>query len=221
VLRILKAPLPAFLVAPAAGALVLVTSLYCVAYTHLAGRPETVGEAATWGVVNVLPWFLGFEVAKRASTWGPRWAVLGIALLASLLVQPAPSPGGGALLFELLRRLPALALVAALLALPSLPQAPRRRGRAQPALRIDHCSIEWVSAAGNYVELHAGGRSIVERASLSALETHLAPFGFVRIHRSLLVRRDRIARIRRHDLILADGTVLKTGKRYRSLLPPA
>lgn len=78
-----------------------------------------------------------------------------------------------------------------------------------------------MTAAGNYVEIRAAGRTRVERTSLAAVERRLARHGFVRIHRSTLVRRDRIARVRPADVILADGTSLKTGKRYRAGLAAA
>ena len=78
--------------------------------------------------------------------------------------------------------------------------------------------VDWVSAAGNYVELRAGHRTIVHRSSIAAVESELSPHGFVRIHRSLLVRRDRIAKVRPQDIILHDGTHLKVGKRYRTAL---
>jgi DNA-binding LytR/AlgR family response regulator len=75
-----------------------------------------------------------------------------------------------------------------------------------------------VSAAGNYVELRGSGRTVLHRAPLSHVQAELERHGFVRIHRSILVRRERIARVRRNDVILTDGTSLKTGKRYRSTL---
>jgi DNA-binding LytR/AlgR family response regulator len=75
-----------------------------------------------------------------------------------------------------------------------------------------------VQAAGNYIELRVGDRTVVHRASISAAERDLVDHGFVRIHRSTLVRRDRIARIRPEDVVLTDGTHLKVGKRFRSQL---
>ena len=137
----------------------------------------------------------------------------------SLALQQILLSGLGPLGFELVRRLPALALAAILLAAPSLAEAlpgRSRTGAGAIAAKLDR--IDWIRAAGNYVELHGGGRTLVERAALSSLESELAPHGFVRVHRSLLVRRDRIARLRPLDLVMADGTILKMGKRYRSRL---
>ena len=95
--------------------------------------------------------------------------------------------------------------------LESFAQPTRSRDSAPAPAQID-----WVRAAGNYVELRSHGHTIVHRSSIAAVERDLADHGFVRIHRSILVRRDRIARIRPQDVVLVDGTQLKIGKRYRS-----
>jgi two-component system LytT family response regulator len=81
--------------------------------------------------------------------------------------------------------------------------------------------IAWISAAGNYAELHcAGGRIALVRATLTDLEQRLDPAEFARIHRSTLVR---LAGARElapdahgdFDLTLDDGTVLPVGRAYR------
>jgi two-component system LytT family response regulator len=118
--------------------------------------------------------------------------------------------------FQFIRRLPWLGCVALLLALVGLPERSAPEGAGELPLLPDQ--IDWVSAAGNYVELHGRGRTIVYRASLNSVEAQLARHGFLRVHRSTLVRRGAIARIRRIDLLLEDGTSLKLGKRYRSSL---
>jgi len=219
VLTILRSPLPPWQALSAALGLVLLTALYCLAYTYFAGGTETLGAALAWGAANLLPWFLAFELGKRLRGWTARAALLGAALIASLALQQSLPGGLDSLGFELLRRLPGLALAAALLAAPSVAEAlPRRPGADgfDIASKLDR--VDWIRAAGNYVELHGSGRTLVERAALSSLESELAPHGFVRVHRSLLVRRDRIARLRPQDVVMADGTVLKRGKRYRSRL---
>ncbi len=48
--------------------------------------------------------------------------------------------------------------------------------------------VESVVAAGNYVELHTNSRCHLLRTTLSAIEGRLASNGFVKIHRSVLVR---------------------------------
>lgn len=214
-LRAFRHPLPNAALLPASVVIVAGVALYCVAYTSLAGGTEPIGAAAAWAMVNVLPWFLGFEAAKRAPSVGLKAVALAVALAASLLLHfllwgLPPEPG-----FELVRRLPALLLVTGLLALGRLPPAQPQPAREIPLLPRQ---IDWIAAAGNYVELHGSGRTIIHRSSLSSVETDLAGHGFVRIHRSTLVRRDAVARVRPNDVLLADGTSLPTGKRYRSTL---
>ncbi|THD64872.1 LytTR family DNA-binding domain-containing protein [Phenylobacterium sp.] len=80
--------------------------------------------------------------------------------------------------------------------------------------------VVWVEAAGNYVELHRGGAGLLHRASLSAMEKRLQTAGFVRIHRSRLVRRKAVAAVDSKptgDFVvrLRDGRELAGSRRYR------
>ena len=68
-----------------------------------------------------------------------------------------------------------------------------RDGSRLVMLRPDE--IDWVSAAGNYVELHGSFGSELARRTMADIEATLAPHGFVRVHRSRLVRRAAIAAI--------------------------
>jgi LytTr DNA-binding domain len=80
--------------------------------------------------------------------------------------------------------------------------------------------VVWVEAAGNYVELHRAGAGLLHRASLAAMERRLQSAGFVRIHRSRLVRRDEVAAVESRptgDFVvrLRDGRELAGSRRYR------
>lgn len=80
--------------------------------------------------------------------------------------------------------------------------------------------ILWVEAAGNYVELHRADGSVLHRAPLAQMERQLAPAGFVRIHRSRLVRRSAVVRADSRPsgdftVQLADGRELAGSRRYR------
>ena len=83
--------------------------------------------------------------------------------------------------------------------------------------------IERIEAAGNYLRVHAGGRVHLGRGTLAALEARAAEHGFVRVHRSHLVR---VAAIRAlepaggGDLVvhLRDGTELPVSRRQRAAL---
>jgi two-component system, LytTR family, response regulator len=60
-------------------------------------------------------------------------------------------------------------------------------------IRVD--DILWIESAGNYVELHLAGRTVLHRITLNRLEALLAPEDFLRVHRSAIVRRSQIARL--------------------------
>jgi two-component system, LytTR family, response regulator len=83
--------------------------------------------------------------------------------------------------------------------------------------------IDWVEAASNYVRLHAGDREYLLRETMTALEGKLDPAEFVRIHRSTIVRIDRIRELEPlfqgdYVVILEDGTRLTSSRGYRERL---
>jgi hypothetical protein len=86
--------------------------------------------------------------------------------------------------------------------------------------------VAWIEAAGNYVELHRGATPILHRAPLSTMERQLQTAGFIRIHRSRLVRRAAIAQVESkpsgdYVVRLTDGRELAGSRRYRRpLLEP-
>jgi hypothetical protein len=205
---------PPVLVAGLLAAAVLV-AVYCVGYSRLSGHQETLPESLGWAIVNICPWLVALEAAKRAPRWLEASAVLVAAGLVSLLLGFALGIGGSDLEFEAWRRVPPLLAVAALVALLRSGLAARAESAEIPLLPRQ---IDWVRAAGNYVELRAAERTVVHRSPIGSIERELACHGFVRIHRSTLVRRDRIARVRTEDVVLHDGTHLKIGKRYRAAL---
>jgi two-component system LytT family response regulator len=74
--------------------------------------------------------------------------------------------------------------------------------------------IEYVTASGPYAELHTAERGFVIRERMQALEERLDPARFLRIHRSVIVRLDRI------DTLLRGGggeyaVRLKSGVKLR------
>ena len=84
--------------------------------------------------------------------------------------------------------------------------------------------IDRVSAAGNYVEVHAAGKLHVIREPLSSFISQLAPEEFLRVHRSHVVRIGFIAEMRPmfhgdYELILRDGAHVSLSRRYKQLLP--
>ena len=57
--------------------------------------------------------------------------------------------------------------------------------------------ISHVTASGPYAELHTGERTYLIRETMQSLEDRLGPKGFFRIHRSSLVRLDRVQAVER------------------------
>jgi two-component system LytT family response regulator len=96
----------------------------------------------------------------------------------------------------------------------------REPGRVH-VIRVEE--IDWIEAAGNYVQVHAGGASHLVHETLTAMAARLASSQFRRIHRSVLVNVDRIREIelgRRGDgrVLLGDGTRLTLSRTYRAAL---
>lgn len=85
-------------------------------------------------------------------------------------------------------------------------------------------SIDWVHAAGNYVEVFAGAERYLVRSSLSEMEEKLPTETFARIHRSVIVNVDRIVELRpganRGDAVvmLESGRELPLSRSYRDRL---
>lgn len=91
------------------------------------------------------------------------------------------------------------------------------------AVFLAPADILYVEAAGNYVEFHLAGRTHLVRGTLSAWEARLGALGFVRVHRSRLVNRARIASLRPTpagdvEITLDDGRALLASRRYRDAL---
>ena len=87
-------------------------------------------------------------------------------------------------------------------------------------------SIERLSAAGNYVEIHAAGKVHLVREPLAKLAAQLDAGEFIRVHRSHVVKLTAIAELQPmfhgdYELILRNGERLALSRRYKALLPPA
>jgi len=79
--------------------------------------------------------------------------------------------------------------------------------------------IEWIAAAGDYVELHFGGRHYLLRETMNSMEEKLDPTKFLRIHRSRIVRltcvRELQALDNREYLVkLSDGSEHRSSRSY-------
>jgi two-component system, LytTR family, response regulator len=86
--------------------------------------------------------------------------------------------------------------------------------------------IDWIEAEGNYVSVHSGKKSHLLRETISSLESQLDPRKFLRIHRSSIVRIDRIKELQpwfhgEYHVILQNGTQLMLSRNYREKLQEA
>jgi len=90
-------------------------------------------------------------------------------------------------------------------------------------LLIDVGDIDWIGADGDYVRVHASGKSHLIRDTMIAMEQRLDRGAFLRIHRSTIVNTSRIRELRPYSsreyaVILRDGTRLRLSRRYRERL---
>lgn len=91
---------------------------------------------------------------------------------------------------------------------------------------LDTDDIDWIEAEGNYVSVHTGKKSHLLRETISSLEAQLDPKKFLRIHRSSIVKIDRIKELQpwfhgEYRVILMDGTQLTLSRNYRENLQEA
>ncbi len=78
-------------------------------------------------------------------------------------------------------------------------------------------NIEYIAASGPYVTLHTNGGRFIVRERMQTLEERLDPGAFFRIHRSTIVRLDRIDTLRRagggeYAVRLKSGTELRVSR---------
>lgn len=203
-----------------AAAIVVILGIYCLAYNGFRGVAVTTADAFSWPVINILPFLAAWEMAK-GRPWSIRICALAAGCITSLFFDFLYStefiPA-----FELVRRVPAVIAVAGLFAAGDMLLRRSAINKGQSGeLPLLPSQIVRVTSSGNYVLLHTDKGSVIHRAPLQSVEHNLERHGFVRVHRTTLVRRDKIAKVRNSDIILADGTSIKTGARYRELLQAA
>ena len=86
-------------------------------------------------------------------------------------------------------------------------------------IRVPVTDIEKIEADRDYMRLFVGGRTYLLHQTISALESRLDPDHFIRLHRSIIVRKDRIARLG-HDgagtwhAELSNDEQLRIGRTY-------
>ncbi|MXO65628.1 LytR/AlgR family response regulator transcription factor [Altericroceibacterium endophyticum] len=86
-------------------------------------------------------------------------------------------------------------------------------------LRLDADQIDRIDAERDYVRLHVGEESYLLLQTIAGLEKGLDPAQFIRIHRSTILRRDRIRGLKHEGLgvwcvELDSGENLRIGRTY-------
>lgn len=93
--------------------------------------------------------------------------------------------------------------------------------RRSEMIRISADDVERIDAERDYMRLSIGGRSYLIHQTISELERRLNPERFIRLHRSVIVRRDRIVKLR-HDGLgvwyaeLVDDAQVRIGRTYQA-----
>lgn len=81
--------------------------------------------------------------------------------------------------------------------------------------------IDWIEAAGVYVNLHVQGKELLYRASLGNVIKRLDPFRFVRIHRSSAINIRSVVQLEslshgEFEVVMKDGARLALSRFYRA-----
>ena len=81
---------------------------------------------------------------------------------------------------------------------------------------FDPSTVAYIAAEGNFSVLETDSGRIFASEPLGTLVSRLAPFGFLRIHKSFAVHRDRVVKTAATRLILETGHALPIGRVYRA-----
>lgn len=95
----------------------------------------------------------------------------------------------------------------------------RHRGE---LVRIPIETIEWIEADGPYARVHADGSTYLLRSSIATLADQLADEGYSRVHKSAVVNRRKIAKVKTSPsgskLVLDSGVEVPVGRKFREAL---
>ncbi len=101
----------------------------------------------------------------------------------------------------------------------SLPRLTCRIG--DRSVVIERDNVSHVEASGDYVRVHTADDSYLVRESISSLTSAWSSAGFIRIHRSFLIRSAEISEVRTTDgrrTVLVANRELPVSRRYSRLL---
>lgn len=89
---------------------------------------------------------------------------------------------------------------------------------------LKSAEIDWIEAEGNYLRLHVGKESYLQRGTMNSVQERLNPKRFVRIHRSTIVNVERVKELRpwptgEYVVLLHSGKELTLSRGFREQLP--
>ncbi len=87
-------------------------------------------------------------------------------------------------------------------------------------VHLDKAQIDRLFACGNYIEIHSQNNVYMIRATMKSMEAELSADGFIRIHRSHIINKNNIAKVKTHAngqsfVITQCGTQLPLGRSYK------
>jgi hypothetical protein len=236
----LSRPLTAREAVVSALALLWAGTIYCQLYCFLAlqqmhGATMPLSASVHRASVDIVPPLVVFELGKRISFENrmARWLAL-IALFAAGFAVAVAWRMQLQIMASMLTprrmavdRIPFMALAALALLLfhkttRSIP-SPIADEPPEPLELPPPRSIDWINAAGNYVEVHFAGHAKLFRMTLQQAKDRLPPGDFIQIHRSTIVNRSRISKIEgaARTVGLEGGATLKVGETYRNAVRQA
>lgn len=88
---------------------------------------------------------------------------------------------------------------------------------------VNVSELDWIGAAENYVELHAGDATHLLHVRMNALEQSLDPRMFLRMHRSIIVNIGRIKEMHsamhgEYVVVMKNGVRLQSSRTYHARL---
>lgn len=233
--------------------LLLLLTAYCQLHSIAHTGRVPLETSLRWASVTAATWsavaFFGWQWRHRLLSMLASGCVARIARAALVLFVLALVAANAAMILEvassefaasdlpkrLLRYGPAAAATAAFVAAWLLLQRGRPAEPAgdwlhlpqEPRLMLRSSDLRLVRSAGNYCELHAGGRIHLVRTTLKDLEAQLGARGFLRVHRTAMVNLGSIAAIapapgsKRLQVELDCGGQVPVGRAYASRLRTA
>lgn len=105
---------------------------------------------------------------------------------------------------------------------PAPPSSITIRDRARVVV-VPFDEIQWIEAEDNYVLVHTATRSYTAREKIGEIEKLIDGAGFLRVHRSAIVRRAAVQEVRPlthgdFELVLAGGAVVRGSRSRRKAL---